>query len=574
MITIWEICAELFEISITWNSRSKLNQVLDALTQIEKNTTVKSLKRSILCLLKLLLTCESDNRSALSERCFELSNDAFALSSSFEDQLLSTKIQIISILLQHNYFDNLFCSVYEIGALCVASINNLIATLNVSIAIADEFQPLLLPRRGNSFSRIPILRQVCVLNSFIGELLGQKASITTSISPTLNEHTPVDSDTTSHVCQPYSISQLAILNHNNSTINSVAICSLMGILITGSSNGTFSMWDMYDKTQVYKLICTVTPHPNDNNTHYNSVLNSNSINCILSHHNLVFVGHENCKIYVYDVSNVRTMSNSVMANLLPCQVLNSHTGYISCLCLMTSKSDTFALDKNTTAAFDGNSFYYLLSGSMDATVRLWDINVDTENCAVLPEAGNQIMPNTNESIIQNIIELGVCVSEKAPVRTIATDNSHIFTTFGCSSMEKSIHVYNIKLQHSVCQLHGHDSYIIALLIDFNVRALYSSAADKSIKIWNLDTLLCVGTIRTDNDINCLSLYRNNLYGGTWSRVVQVWDIISKESKTENTPIVCGRKSDDDEVISMLVSRGRLFIGTSNGRIYEKLSDYE
>jgi WD40 repeat protein len=80
-------------------------------------------------------------------------------------------------------------------------------------------------------------------------------------------------------------------------------------------------------------------------------------------------------------------------------------------------------------------------------------------------------------------------------------------------------------------LKGHTDYIDNLVIDEREERekarLYSASHDKTIKVWDLETLLCVHTLHGDNNtpISCLSLSHtfNRLYSGSNDGTINIWN---------------------------------------------------
>lgn len=64
-------------------------------------------------------------------------------------------------------------------------------------------------------------------------------------------------------------------------------------------------------------------------------------------------------------------------------------------------------------------------------------------------------------------------------------------------------------------------------------ASYSGSWDTTIKVWGMNTLMCVQTFQGHSHfITCLSLFstahQNRLYSGSYDKTIRVWDTVSNE----------------------------------------------
>jgi len=79
---------------------------------------------------------------------------------------------------------------------------------------------------------------------------------------------------------------------------------------------------------------------------------------------------------------------------------------------------------------------------------------------------------------------------------------------------------------NVATMTGHTNYVFALAYD-DESHLFSASGDRSIKVWDLETLECKATLKEhDNNVYALALNRTHLFSGSWDNTIKVWDLKS------------------------------------------------
>ena len=99
----------------------------------------------------------------------------------------------------------------------------------------------------------------------------------------------------------------------------------------------------------------------------------------------------------------------------------------------------------------------------------------------------------------------------------------------CGTKTGTIEIYDTQPPYErITSFKAHDD-TISNLIKYRNNQLISISFDKSIKIWNLETLNCIRTISSNTDlITCATLNGNQLITGSDCGKVRVWNLDTSE----------------------------------------------
>lgn len=244
--------------------------------------------------------------------------------------------------------------------------------------------------------------------------------------------------------------------------------------------------DLSIEYEIYKKIDVLTP--------VNTLYLHNDSNS----QKLLFVGCNNCLIKIYDLISGKHLND-----------LKGHEGAV--------KSFVYINDTKT-----------LMSGSLDNTIKLWDLS----NC-------------TNPS---NVVCLKTLLGHNDYIRVLLyVEEMRIIASAG---EDKIIKLWDVMNMQCIGNLLGHKKGVYCL-VNFN-KFLISGSSDFFIKIWKIPSKECYKTIAANQgSINsfCL-LYKNELLAvGACDKSIKIWDTktwIVKNILIGHSNYICSIISINDE----------------------------
>lgn len=141
---------------------------------------------------------------------------------------------------------------------------------------------------------------------------------------------------------------------------------------------------------------------------------------------------------------------------------------------------------------------YLVSGSYDATVKVW--NIETGEC-VRTLTGHQ-----------------------KGVRALTFDSQKLIT----GGLDSTIKVWNYHTGQCISTYRGHDDAVSS--VDFSNKTIVSGSADCTVKVWHVDSRTCY-TLRGHSDsINCVKIHQpsNTVFSASDDTTVRMWDLNSNQ----------------------------------------------
>lgn len=141
---------------------------------------------------------------------------------------------------------------------------------------------------------------------------------------------------------------------------------------------------------------------------------------------------------------------------------------------------------------------YLISGSYDATIKVWDI------------------------------ESGACIrtltGHLKGVRSLVFDAQKLIT----GGLDSTIKVWNYHTGECISTYRGHDDAVSS--VDFSSRTIVSGSADCTVKVWHVDSRTCY-TLRGHTDaVNCVKIDvpSNTVFSASDDTTVKMWDLSTNE----------------------------------------------
>ncbi|CAF0859529.1 unnamed protein product [Didymodactylos carnosus] len=172
----------------------------------------------------------------------------------------------------------------------------------------------------------------------------------------------------------------------------------------------------------------------------------------------------------------------------------------------------------------------LISGSSDKTIKIW---------------------NLHETPYSNLVTLH---GHTDGILSLTVKENTLFS----GGMDKSICVWNIDSYEKTASFNAHTAPVCSLAYFNNY--LFSSS-NKSVKIWDMNTLTNVNEIKTnDGWMRVLLQSENKVYAGC-RRVVNVFDAINHRT------VVKFELPTNESIYSLAYNSSRLFAGTLSGTIY-------
>jgi len=163
---------------------------------------------------------------------------------------------------------------------------------------------------------------------------------------------------------------------------------------------------------------------------------------------------------------------------------------------------------------------FLVSGSEDRTVRIWQAPVTRPFSSCLPELPNGV--------------------EQSPHVVSFSPDGAVFAS--STDPPVAIRLWSITSGHCIGVLRGHTKPVDALCFNVDGSSLASGSRDKTIRLWNVSTGECMAILSGhEREVGSVCFSRDGklLASAGKDATIRVWDV---ESKTELTKIITGYTS--------------------------------
>ncbi|KAI1500741.1 WD40 repeat-like protein [Biscogniauxia marginata] len=152
----------------------------------------------------------------------------------------------------------------------------------------------------------------------------------------------------------------------------------------------------------------------------------------------------------------------------------------------------------TCLQFDDNM---LATGSYDSTIKLWNIETGEVIRTLRGHtSGIRALQFDNRMLVSGSLDgtakiwnwrTGACINtlnHQGGVITVHMEGDLLAS----GSMDKSIKIFNFKTQQSYC-LRGHSDWVNQVRVDSASRTVFSASDDCTVKLWDLDSKVCIKT---------------------------------------------------------------------------------
>ena len=188
-----------------------------------------------------------------------------------------------------------------------------------------------------------------------------------------------------------------------------------------------------------------------------------------------------------------------------------------------------------------NDGKYVLTGSNDNTIKLWDVNAAKELKTYIGHKDwitSITFLNDGEYFLSASNDNTVClwnINQETPLKVFkmnSTVSTLIITKIGfiTGMYDGTIRIFDLKGEE-INVIKAHDKVVNHLEVTNNMDTLISCSDDKTIKIWNLNSLNLIkileGNIDAVIDLD-ISMNSRNLYSFSKDNKIIKWDLISGE----------------------------------------------
>lgn len=183
---------------------------------------------------------------------------------------------------------------------------------------------------------------------------------------------------------------------------------------------------------------------------------------------------------------------------------------------------------------------YLASGSLDRTVKLW--NVSTGKCVHL----------------QREHAIGVSTVAFSPDRRI----------FASGSADQTVKLWDVSTGQCLMTLHGHSNSVRSIAFSPDGRTLASGSLDGTVKLWDVQTGECFKTLEDTSAVLSVAFASTEskiLATGGEDRTVKLWDAIAGQC-------LLTLKGHQEPVWSVAISPDGLYLASGSGDRTVKLWD--
>jgi WD40 repeat protein len=168
-----------------------------------------------------------------------------------------------------------------------------------------------------------------------------------------------------------------------------------------------------------------------------------------------------------------------------------------------------------------NDKKYLISGSSDKTIRVWNIENDFECVQTLQQEGSVtslcLLPNNilvcglnNGKITKwNLNDFTKIDSFEAHEDCIWCLKHFSSSQIASCSLDKIIKLWNLETNECLRTFTGHTESVNSLEISFDKSNLYSGSTDSTVRVWDISSGECLNSINLNAIVFCLKLLSPN-----------------------------------------------------------------
>jgi len=429
-----------------------------------------------------------------------------------------TKSQLKSKLLEYEDKTHYSNNLERINAVIIHSFNKeLLNSKEMEIVESENYDRVM---KSNPTSYLEFLE---LLN-----LKKKSTKINININPKLLKswNTPKVTTLEGHDYAVLSVSVSGIINTADKFGNIIS----SQYIISGSSDNTIKIWDL----STYELVETLEGHIDI----VNCVVVSGIINTTDEFGNII------SKQYIISGSDDETIKIWDISTFKLVKTLKKHTGAVLSVAVSSiiNTTDKFAniisSVENTATLPDNIGKQYIISGSGDETIKIWDLST-FKLVKTLKKHTDNVTSVAVSSIINTADEFGNIISKQ-----------YIISGSG----KETIKIWDLSTFKLVTTLEGHTDWINCVAVSGiintadNIEKQYiiSGSEDKTIKIWDLSTFELVETLEGHNysvisiavsGINNIAdkfgniISEQYIISGSSDKTIKIWDLSTFELVT-------------------------------------------
>ncbi len=229
------------------------------------------------------------------------------------------------------------------------------------------------------------------------------------------------------------------------------------------------------------------------------------------------------------------------------KTLNGHSGFVNSVVISSDNR-------------------YMVSGSDDKTVRLWDVNSgkllktlnghsDIVLSVVISSDNRYIVSGGYDTVKLWDFKSGKLLktlnghSDSVASVAISSDNRYIVS----GGWDKTVQLWDVNSGKLLKTLNGHNRSVYSVAISSDNRYIVSGSSDKTVKLWDLKSGNIIKTLNGHSDIVLsVAISSDNRYivSGSWDKTVKLWDVNSgKLLKTLNGHYSVAISSDNRYMVS-------------------------
>jgi WD40 repeat protein len=194
----------------------------------------------------------------------------------------------------------------------------------------------------------------------------------------------------------------------------------------------------------------------------------------------------------------------------------------------------------TSIAFSPNG-KYIISGSSDKTLKLWDVNtgecirtfrghIDAVNSVTFSSDGRYVLSGSWDSAIKLWdVNTGECIrtfrGHTGWVNSVTFSSDGRYIVSGSS--DKTLKLWDVNTGECIRTFRGHTGSIRSVNFSPNGKYIISGSSDKTLKLWDVTTSECIRTFRGHNSwINSVNFSSDGRYivSGSSDKTLKLWDV--------------------------------------------------
>lgn len=398
--------------------------------------------------------------------------------SSLDDKVMATKLQLMCVLFRHNYYVNGDME-FEVRS-ALTDMDSFVQECHeklLKLARCSEVQSSMSYYENKSIFNLPgakaanfnVLAELSHIKVYVEKYSGQVCPLTGPSG------------------KPFSLLEQVdrrIRAGHKDPVTDVAVRA--GRLYTCSEDATVKVFDTKTLAEVATL---QVPYRDET---------EEGLVCLAVSDDRLYVGTDKNLIRVWSLKTLAFEGNLV-----------GHGGVVNCLLVHDDK---------------------LLSGSSDQTIKIWNtlclseitsLDGHTNAIQALALHGDKLFSGSWDASIKvwdmtDFVEVATLSGHTLPVRALAVSGNRLYS----GSRDKTIRVWDIPSLTAVATLEGHREWVGALAVCGN--KLYSGSDDRTVKVWDTVHLSEVVTIHGHTHwVRAVAVSGGTLYSGSGDCTVHI-----------------------------------------------------